>query len=169
MPVVHDLFNFDVMVSRLLIIAIFLFLPIAIALLSQMMANTVAAPQLPSTVIEVKLLPTRTSSQGAGDSLDGQVQSYIARPVEQVGASNDVAVPAQPDSLADPANLANLAGSAGNGTSSSAALPLVAPPAQASATAKPVPQKARSSRPRNSTPPARSQFPSAGEFHGGAR
>ncbi len=44
------------MLSRLFVIFIFLSLPIVVSMLSQRMANTVAAPELPQKNIEVKIL-----------------------------------------------------------------------------------------------------------------
>ena len=43
------------MITRLFIIALFLALPIVIALLSQRMADTVAPPNLPASPLEISL------------------------------------------------------------------------------------------------------------------
>ncbi|MDO4230789.1 MAG: hypothetical protein Q4D19_01505 [Lautropia sp.] len=69
------------MISRFFIIALFLLLPIVVALLSQRMASTVEPVVLPSSPIEVKLLPERKSSANRN-----------ARPAANDDSANDAPV-----------------------------------------------------------------------------
>lgn len=88
------------MLPRLLVIALFLCLPIAIALLSQQLANTVAPPVLSGKVIEVRLGPVRTTARSAADAANGELpQFYVPRSVEQVH-SVESPLPGGPDGTA---------------------------------------------------------------------
>lgn len=77
------------MISRIFIIALFLLLPIVVALLSQRMASTVQPVVLPATPIEVKLLPERKSSSSRNarpsvndDSANDAPARYTPRLIE---------------------------------------------------------------------------------------
>lgn len=73
------------MLPRLFTIALFLCLPIAIALLSQLLANKVAPPALSGKVIEVKLGQVRATGRASADAVNGEVpQFYVPRSVKQV-------------------------------------------------------------------------------------
>ncbi|MDO5087428.1 MAG: hypothetical protein Q4D74_07445 [Comamonadaceae bacterium] len=86
------------MLPRLFIIALFLCLPIAIALLSQLLANKVAPPELSGKVIEVKLGQVRATGRAAADAANGEVpQFYVPRSVKQVHSVDEEPAPAGQD------------------------------------------------------------------------
>lgn len=78
------------MLFRLSIIFVFLALPVVISLLSQQMANTVAAPALPGGSVEVRLLNEKKRSArkeaANGEESNGQdaPEIYTPRNVERV-------------------------------------------------------------------------------------
>lgn len=92
------------MITRLFIIALFLALPIVIALLSQRMADTVAPPNLPASPLEISLSTERTvrrpgasESPSAGD--DAPVTPRVIQRAPSSGATEAPAAVRTPGSV----------------------------------------------------------------------
>lgn len=79
------------MLFRLSVIVVFLSLPVIVSLLSQQMANTVAAPPLPASSVEVRLLnekkrPVRKAPEGEDQNGQDAPAIYTPRNVERATA-----------------------------------------------------------------------------------